>query len=205
MVLERLRWHVERNGLERVRVHGAGVSDEPGELEVLLPGFDNQAAATLGAIPQRYGPHVQRLGTAPIVRLDEALDAGDRTPLTVKMDVEGFESRALAGMSGLLARRRPAVIIEINPELLELNGSSAEAVHDIFGEFGYRLFALDRAGFKGRFRLKLHELRRAQLRFEKDVLYVHPESAQWARAEPLIQPPGSYWRHHRNPSIAQLA
>ncbi len=204
VVLERLRWHVERNALSWVRVHEVGVSDEAGELDVILPGFDNQAAATLGALPQRYGSDYKALGRTPIVRIDEVVDADDPTPLTVKMDVEGFEAKALAGMTRLLERRRPTLIPEINSEMLELNGSSAEAIYDLLTGFGYRLFALDRGGFKARHRMKLHPLTRGQLRYEKDVMFIHPDGPHWGLAEPRIQPVGMFWRHHQYPHLAHL-
>lgn len=194
-VFARLAWHVQVNDLKQVRVHQLGLGEAAAQLHVRMPGLDNQAAATLGVIPQRYGDHVRDLGTVRVVPGDEVLGDSDVRPLVIKLDVEGFELLALRGLRRTLEHRRPALVLEANGEMLEMNGGSPAALHDFLEPLGYRAWALDRGGFRQRHRLKLHPLRREHLAWEKDVLFLSPDGPHWKRAEPHFQPPGRYWRH----------
>lgn len=94
--------HLQMNGLEgAVEVHRVAVSDAPGE----IPAEDFHAAARLtGADP-----------AIPAVAIDDVL-AHEDCFLVIKIDVDGFEGQALAGMAGLLARNRVLMQIEILPE-----------------------------------------------------------------------------------------
>lgn len=195
VVHQRLVWHVENNRLSHVRVHKAGLGDAPASFELRLPGFDNKAAATFAPIPPRYGHHVESFGMAQIVRGDDVLDASASAPLLIKLDVEGFEARALRGLMGTVERRRPAIVLESNGELLTLAGSSPEDLFDMLTAKGYSAWAIDRGGFRSRFRLWLHPLTRELVTLEKDVLFLHPEGPHWARFKRCMQPAGRFWRH----------
>jgi FkbM family methyltransferase len=106
--LKHLRNNLALNGVTNVKVIGAAVSAEPGELRFHL--------ARMGA-----GLHVVALGhvdkghistvAVPAIRLDdEALP-----PISfMKIDVEGHEPDVLAGARALLARDRPWIFSEIN-------------------------------------------------------------------------------------------
>jgi FkbM family methyltransferase len=191
------RWHLQVNELTNVTLHELGLSDEEGEATFKVMGFDNFANGTLGPVPERFGSDVSQVRTVRIVRGDDFADPDDPRPLLIKLDIEGFEERALRGLMRTIERRRPAIMPEVNGEMLELNGSSAEAVHDLLAPLGYRPWALDRGGFRSRHRLHLHPLTREQVRLEKDLIFLRPDGPHWARLEKLFQPPGRYWRHHR--------
>lgn len=197
VVFERLTWHVERNDLSQVRTHRTGLSDESASLHVRLPGFDNQAAATLGPIPQRYAHHIEELGAVETIRGDDLLlppAFRDDRPLTIKLDIEGFEFKALRGFGRTLRQRRPALILELNAELLALNDSSPSEVAAFLDSLGYRCFALDRMGFRGRHRLVLRPLSPEQVIHEKDLLWLVPDTVHWRRAEALMRPWGELRR-----------
>jgi len=110
----RLEANLHRNGLaDRVRVHPAALSDAAGTATIHRFAGDegNHGTASLFA---GDGAVVARSISVPTVRMDEALS--DTTPALIKLDVEGAESLAIAGMTGLLrAQRPPAVILEHNP------------------------------------------------------------------------------------------
>lgn len=214
---ERLRWHVEANGLKGVRVHEVGLSDEPATLELRIPGFDNMASGTLGPIPARYGPDYHDACEARTVRGDDVLEEGGAPsqaggpcaagsqaggpchgPLLIKLDVEGFELRALRGLRQTIEGRRPAILMEVNDEMLGVNGATPRDVYDWLSSRGYLCFALDRCGFRRRFRLKLHLLTPELLPWEQDVLWLHPSGAHWGRLQRYFQRPGTYWRHLNN-------
>lgn len=194
-IFDELRFHVEVNGLSQVRLHRMGLSDEPSEMEIRLPGHGNLAAATFSPIPDRYAGVVASGGVVPIVRGDDVLDHDDHRPLMIKLDVEGFEVRAIAGLARIIEKQLPAVVAEANAELLDLNGTPPELMWDMFVRIGYQAFAMDRGGFRSRHRLWLHPMPREWIRHERDVVFLHPASAMWPRFQKAIQPPGRYWKH----------
>jgi FkbM family methyltransferase len=194
-ILPRLRFHAGINRLAQVSVHPVGLGERPAMLPLHLPGTGNAAAATLGPIPDRYGVERTDLGMVRIMPADDLLDPADHRPLTVKLDVEGFEAKVLRGMGRILRLRRPAIITEINPELLACNGDSVAGICGLLAPLGYRPFALDRAGFRKRHRLWLHPLLDEEVAWERDVLFVSEGSPHWDRLRPLMQPRGMFWRH----------
>ena len=61
------------------------------------------------------------------VALDEALEGLPRLDF-VKMDIEGHEPHAFEGFSRLIARHRPALLVEFNPRcLIDLHGQNPVA------------------------------------------------------------------------------
>lgn len=194
-VFEELKFHVEVNGLTQVQIRKMGLSDSASEMEIRLPGEGNLAAATFSAIPDRYFGVVKSGGVVPIARGDDVVDAEDPRPLMIKLDVEGFEVKALCGLPKVIEKRLPAVVAEANAELLDINGTPPELMWDMFTRVGYKVFAMDRGGFRSRHRLWLHPLPREWVRAERDLVFVHPASVMWERFERSMQPPGKYWKH----------
>ncbi len=201
-VLERLHWHVRANGLTQVVVHHLALGETEESLQVRLPGFDNAANATLGGIPYRYGNDYVDLGAVHVVRGDDVLNQDDRRPLTIKLDVEGFEVKALVGLLETIKKRRPAIITEVNGETLAHCGNHANQMYQILWPLGYRLFAIDRAAFRGRHRLWLHPLIGDELSLEKDVIWLAEGTEHWQRLQSTMQRRGIYWRHM---DIARIA
>ena len=81
----------------------------------------------------------------PSSPLNSILSAGEMRRLRlVKIDVEGAEAQVVAGMRVLIEQGRPdlEVIIEINPALLERQGTSAQAVLAPFLRAGYHAYVL---------------------------------------------------------------
>ncbi len=191
-VYEQLRWHVEQNALAQVSALPFGLSDQDQQLELRVPGADNLGAGTFSPLPNRYGGQVQQKcltavrrgdGIAEIAALGEA--SGE---MMVKLDMEGFELRALRGLSELIAKRRPLVVCEVNPEMLTMAGTSPREVMEFMAIRGYRAFAFTarRATVRMR-RLELREIAAASGEIPFDVAWVHPDSGMWARVSTWMQ------------------
>jgi FkbM family methyltransferase len=103
--------NVAANGPVDVRPHRLALSDRTGELtfhcDAADPGAAHLAAAGEGG------------ETVPVTTLD-AWAAGAGLPRVdlVKLDVEGNETAVLRGAREILARHRPAVLVEVNPVTL---------------------------------------------------------------------------------------
>jgi FkbM family methyltransferase len=144
--------NVEINGhSSRTRAFNLAAGAEPGELGLSIPPARRGGGALLP--PGQYGSQDAELKMVEVVRLDDALADLPRADL-IKIDVEGFEAPALAGMAALI-RRSPdaAIICEFNyahwsrfgdplRQLAETAGS--RKVYRIFGD-GH-LAPLDPAG-----------------------------------------------------------
>lgn len=125
----RLADHVNRiNDFGRlVRLFPAGVSDQPGRFWL-----EASAAHNVSQLAECSGPG--RIAVE-VTELDRAL-AGGRVH-GIKLDVEGFELRALKGAGDLLATNRPWLCLEFNTILGGVNRLDRWDVHRFLVERGY--------------------------------------------------------------------
>lgn len=130
-----LEANLRRNRLEdRVVVQPFAVSDRRARVEYFIGDGDQSSS---GLAPNRSNPRALVVETRP---LDDLVEGAD----VVKIDVEGAEVQALAGMSRLLAGTRPMTIVaECNPAGLERMGSTPLALVRGLEERGFRVTAID--------------------------------------------------------------
>lgn len=178
--LDRLRWHVEANGLSQVRIHAAGLSDEHATLALSLPREHNLGAATFSRVPDRYRESGAETSIARTLRLDDA-ELEIRGQLVVKLDIEGFELRALRGMESTLQTHRPLVITEVNPEMLEHADTSPRELAGFLIDRGYIPY-----GFTTRWRRRLILWPVPAGDLPVDVVWIRPESEGARRLSPFI-------------------
>lgn len=132
---------IEANGVvDRVTLVRAAAGDEAGELELVLDFEWSFLRPKDGHLSGDYAK--ARRVLVPVVTVDGALtEARWEGADLVKMDLEGFEPRALEGMRGLLsARGAPPVLFESNRGSLEIQGSSVPELLGMFAAFGYSLY-----------------------------------------------------------------
>jgi FkbM family methyltransferase len=114
---------------------------------------DGARTETLHRHPDNKGKHSllaseELGGGVPVatVSLDGALAAlGIGRVHLVKMDIEGAEPRALAGMAEILARDRPVLFLECAPRRWERAGHDPRAVLGGLARRGYALWLIDEA------------------------------------------------------------
>ena len=115
--------NVRRNNCPNVSVRRAALAEGLG-VAVLHQSLGT-VSTSLAERDARFGPF--REVQTELTSLDHELD-GSTEPLVVKLDLEGAEPRALAGMRTLAGRPDVVCIVEVNPDALEAAGSSAEAL-----------------------------------------------------------------------------
>jgi FkbM family methyltransferase len=65
-----------------------------------------------------------------------------KTPEYIKIDVEGFEAKTLAGMEKLLINNKPKLFVEFNDGALRRNGSSSADLKQQIESYGYTHFEI---------------------------------------------------------------
>ena len=171
-MLQQLHWHVQSNNLGGIiEVHEAGLGEVRGVSELIVPGDDNFGAGTFAPPPARYHGQHQSLTAAEVVRLDDlALPIHGR--VVVKLDIEGYEVRALRGMANFIEQHKPLILTEVNAEMLAQAGTSPGVLADFLMSREYRPYAYttSRAIIRQR-RLVLRPLQADSL--SVDVAWVH--------------------------------
>jgi FkbM family methyltransferase len=128
----RLRRNVELNALEgRVTTLALALSDAAGTAHMQTRNANSGTAA----LSERGDFDVA------VTTMDEFCEQRGVQQLDfIKIDVEGFEDRLLRGAAQTIKRFRPLLLIELNPPVLSMNGSSVERVVEILRAYGYDLF-----------------------------------------------------------------
>jgi FkbM family methyltransferase len=108
---------------------------------------DGRACATtdtLDRMASRYQSDHQPTITVPYVTLDRLL-AGLKVDL-IKMDIQGLEQRAFAGMAELVERCRPTLVVEFDPWNIGDHGDDPIEVIDLYRSAGYEMRVLEAPG-----------------------------------------------------------
>lgn len=133
--VELLELTMVANGFDHVTVRPAAASDRRGIVPLHARRGQSNATVEQGTI--RWASDVQL--EVPSVRLDDELGDLDRLDL-VKIDIEGAEPLALAGMRDTLERFKPPILMELFPDAIRRTSGAepAELLTDL-ESMGYRL------------------------------------------------------------------
>ncbi len=133
-----LRRSLRANRLDNVAAERAAISDASGR-GVLQRSLLNHGAHRLLSVG---GARLSR--GVRTTTLDAALAGRETAVDFIKMDIEGWEPHALAGMERLLARSRDRVTIlsELSPAAIHHSGRDPAAFLREFGERGFRLWSV---------------------------------------------------------------
>ncbi|QVL52039.1 MAG: FkbM family methyltransferase [Cyanobium sp. M30B3] len=131
----------------RARLHGLALADQDGPLTLYAdPRHSGHTSALAGVQPGVHGLAQPQVFTLPARRLDSFCASQGITAIELlKIDVEGFEQRVLAGAQGLLDA---GAIACIQLEYGKANLFSRTFIHDYLRHYGasYRLGKLYPAG-----------------------------------------------------------
>ena len=106
-----------------VTVHDVGLSDV-------------FADATITTDPNVGASRIVPNGGVSPTRV-QRLDAYGLEPNLIKLDIEGYEVKALRGARETIMRCRPILVVEVNSWALEQAGDSVQALADILAEYRY--------------------------------------------------------------------
>jgi FkbM family methyltransferase len=137
-----------RNALVNAFPFNIGLSDEAGVLDLTVD-VNSSGHAVFGAEHPDFRRDTSALSThrISICRFDDWM-AEQSLPNTIravgKIDIEGFEVRALAGMTrALQSGMFKALVVEVMAKTLQLSGSTPHELGEFLSGFGYLPFDLD--------------------------------------------------------------
>lgn len=124
-----LEENIALNRLDNVRVTPHAVSDHGQPLQIGVQEGSDSGSVTAG--PRAAGS----LTAVSSVRLDDVVPTEAPVRL-VKIDVEGFEAKVLAGATAVLSRT-DHVLVELNESALEANGTTGAAIRSALRALGF--------------------------------------------------------------------
>lgn len=117
---EWLQKNIKENQLQQlVRSYNAGVGSKNGQIRVT-----NNFGTINHVVSATENLNEDQTTEVPIFTLDFIMESFDKKPSLIKIDVEGFETEVIAGMSGVLHSHVLKAII------IELNGSGSRYGYD---------------------------------------------------------------------------
>lgn len=161
------------NTINHVELNPFGLSDAPAQLELKL----NHTHSGIGTFAEMNPDEVVSSTTAEVKRGDDVFDSHSKAPRVIKIDVEGFEYRALLGMKETLKAWKSMVFMEMNQKHLQRAGTSIQEVSALMKSLGYR--ASDVRVKKGliRYHLDLVPVKSdADFASCRDVLWTHQDA-----------------------------
>jgi FkbM family methyltransferase len=124
-----------------VEVSECALADGTGTRDFVAFSNDAEGSSSFAPPPEFAGGSTEPVETTT---LDAAIANLDQTRLRlVKIDLEGAEYAALQGALSLLRDVQPDFLVELEPEHLARQGTSAAEVIGVFKQHGYRFFTAD--------------------------------------------------------------
>jgi FkbM family methyltransferase len=133
---QKLRRNIELNKIHNVIVSANAVSDTTGIATFSIPSGEikNSGRSSFRTLEEDcLQLEVKTISIDAELRNYKKIDL-------IKMDIEGAEARALAGMAELIKRDQPVIIMELSNSYLQQLGSSADAVIHFFLSLEYVIY-----------------------------------------------------------------
>jgi FkbM family methyltransferase len=175
---DRIEALIKANDLQNLTLRRNAVADVPGQLQLKVP--EHTGMGTLADIPEEHVEVYSNRYVVDVVRGDDVL-AGDTPIQIMKIDVEGYECKVLAGCGQAIRKWQPFIITEVVPEHLQRAGSSSEELFALMHSYGYKGYGLAIQRKFGRYDLSLQKLGEENGSHCEDIIWVYPGSKMSAR------------------------
>lgn len=168
---EQIQNAIDINKITQIKLHPFGLSDADAQLELKL----NHTHSGIGTFAEMDPDEIVQSTTAHVKNGDAFFDPSSKTPKIIKIDVEGFEYRALKGMESTLRQWLSMVVMEMNDNHLKRAGTSCNELGAFMIRLGYKPFDVRVKRSIMRYRLDLVPVDGLNGLSEcRDVLWVAP-------------------------------
>lgn len=143
---EKFDHNVKINGINNIKVEPYAISDSNGSSEIFVGPEEHCGISSLTQ-PHNFTAkqHVE------LRTLDSLIS--DTKINFIKIDVEGYELKALRGMTTIIEKNSPDFICEVTEDFLKNAGDSTADLFDFFNKYNYSAFRIDYDGLK-----KVHDI-----------------------------------------------
>ena len=144
MTFQILSYCAKRLELRNVVLHCSGLSDAEGEAVMEIPSFDKGGDNFYRAQIISGHPHAEPGKKVPVrlTTLDKTFQNASTPIKFIKCDVEGHELPVIQGARAVIARFKPAWLIEVSHDPDE-HGTPSNYLFGILFSYGYRAFWFD--------------------------------------------------------------
>ena len=140
----RLCDNLERSQARNVTPVRAAVSSFCGRASLRVAAAAAGGLNTLGDSFPYEGVATEQLEEVAVMTLDDFAERHSLPAVAViKLDIEGSEGEAVTGAAGLLARDRPALVLEVFERTLQSTGWTVARLEEVIAEAGYLLYEID--------------------------------------------------------------
>jgi FkbM family methyltransferase len=144
--LKILDQEIASNQIKNILINRVALGEREEELALSVP-FVNSGEGTFGR--SAYGKEATYQVKVKIKNGDDLLT--DQHPCLIKIDVEGFECNAIAGLANTINRHHPIIVTEIVPQHLAACGFSVADLVRLMRRNGYEGFKLGLRKEHGRY------------------------------------------------------
>ena len=147
---DRLRATISHEGLNNVTLNKVAVTDEPGEIEIHMPG-DDHARPSIQKHTRESWDRNEPIHSFPCeaTTIDGYIQANSITSVDfLKIDVEGAEHLVLQGAKQLLKNQGPILFFEMWDSYMRDFGNTVEDFGELLHEAGYDKFLVVQGDLK---------------------------------------------------------
>lgn len=173
------------NQIRNITLHPVGLSDQASTLTLSVI-TDHLGMGTFAEPDADQGHLVSARHTADVVCGDDVLPPDLPGEVTVKIDVEGFECRAVRGLLETIRRHRPAIVTEVIAAHLHRAGNRVADLFDLLQAEGYRPYLVSIARRFLRPRLSLTLITTPDESMLCNVAWLHPGGPHESRLREFI-------------------
>ncbi len=185
----RIREHVRINDITNTYLHEVALADENTRMTLRVPA-GHTGMGTLAEPTPHQAALITDTVTVPVRRGDELVAQLPGPPRFIKIDVEGFEHRAVRGLAETLRNHRPILLVEFVEHHLARAGTSRRALAAELTDLGLIPYASSVRRARLRYRLALTPLDPDHPATDAtDTLWIHPDDPRIQRLAPHLLPP----------------
>jgi FkbM family methyltransferase len=136
---ELLRENVKKNSIENIILHDYACGDE--NCEIRMPILNCNQTLNMGDFTPNRNIENNRVSISKSIKLDEY--NFDSKIDFIKLDVQGWEKKVLAGAAKLLKTHKPIMIVEFECFQLEKTNTTCKELFDFIREQDYYIFYME--------------------------------------------------------------